>query len=257
LWPSQPTRLDLPGLESWLWEAACIIRGPIDAPKFKDYILPLIFLKRLSDVFDDEVAGLGFSFGSAAKALDLVEQDHRLVRFFIPPEARWAKVAGRTSGIGEYLTDAVRSAARDNPRLSGVIDVTDFNATAQGQRILDDGRLTALVGILNQHRLGLADVEPDLFGHAYEYLLRKFAEGQGSSAGEFFTPPEAARLMRACCQGSAHWQPQCRNSRGGSLVTALSVLRNRRRRGVMSVRESLPRHQRSRLNHASFDPSPK
>src|SRR5438876_3791805 len=105
-------------LESWLWEAACVIRGPVDAPKFKDYILPLIFLKRLSDVFDGEVKHLTAEFGSETAALKLVEKDHKLVRFFIPPAARWAEIARRTTRLGEYLTDAVRAVARENPRLS-------------------------------------------------------------------------------------------------------------------------------------------
>jgi type I restriction enzyme M protein len=214
--------LDLPALESWLWEAACVIRGPIDAPKFKDYILPLIFLKRLSDVFDDEVRHLAHDFGSEKQALKLVGQDHKLVRFYIPPASRWGEIAERAAaGLGEYLTDAVRAVARDNPRLSGVIDVTDFNATTSGQRILDDDRLAALVGILNQRRLGLDDVEPDLFGRAYEYLLRKFSEGSGSSAGEFFTPPEVARLMARILDpepGQTVYDPCCGS--GGLLIKA-------------------------------------
>lgn len=214
-------KLDLPALESWLWEAACVIRGPVDAPKFKDYILPLIFLKRLSDVFDDEIRGLAEEFGSEAKALKLVESDHKLVRFFIPKKARWAELAGKTTGLGEHLTDAVRTVARENPRLSGVIDVTDFNATTSGQRILDDDRLRALVGILNRYELGLDDVDPDLFGQAYEYLLRKFAEGSGSSAGEFFTPPEVARFMARILDaepGQTVYDPCCGS--GGLLIKA-------------------------------------
>jgi type I restriction enzyme M protein len=216
-------RLDLPALESGLWEAACQIRGPLDAPKFKDYILPLVFLKRLSDVFDDEVAHLASEFGDARKAAKLVEADHGLVRFFIPPDARWPVIAARTTGLGEHLTDAVRAVARENPRLSGVIDVTDFNATAAGQRIVDDGRLTALVQVLNNpdYRLGLDDVEPDLLGRAYEYLLRKFAEGQGQSGGERFTPTEVGILMARilepqpgntvydCCCGSGGLLIKC------------------------------------------------
>ncbi|MGD0168083.1 MAG: class I SAM-dependent DNA methyltransferase [Gaiellaceae bacterium] len=190
-------KLDLPGLESWLWEAACTIRGPLDAPKFKDYILPLIFLKRLSDVFEDEVVHLAHEFGDKETAAMLVEQDHKLVRFHIPEQARWPKIAARTTGLGQFLTDAVRSVARENPRLSGVTDLTDFNATAAGQRIVDDARLAALVQVLNNpnYRLGLEDVEPDILGRAYEYLIRKFAEGQGQSAGEFYTPREVALLM--------------------------------------------------------------
>jgi type I restriction enzyme M protein len=181
--------LDVSALESWLWEAARIIRGPVDAPKFKDYILPLVFLDRLSGVFDDEVDHLAHEFGDRQIASTLVEQDHQLVRFHIPEKARWSTVATITTGLGQALTDAVRSVARENPRLSGVIDVTDYNATTAGQRIVDDGRLAALVQVLNHpfYRLGLDDVEPDILGRAYEYLLRKFAEGQGQSAGEFYT----------------------------------------------------------------------
>jgi type I restriction enzyme M protein len=182
------SRLELGTLENWLWEAACVIRGPIDAPKFKDYILPLVFLKRLSDVFEDDLQQLG----NTAKYVDA---DHSLVRFYIPQNARWPNVATQTTNLGEYLTDAVRSVARENPKLSGVIDVRDFNETAAGSRILDDNRLRALIQRLSQYRLGLKDVEPDILGRAYEYLLRKFAEGQGQSAGEFYTPREVAILM--------------------------------------------------------------
>jgi type I restriction enzyme M protein len=187
--------MDLQTLQTWLWDAACVIRGPVDAPKFKDYILPLVFLKRLSDVFEDEVAHLAEEFGGHAQAEKLVESDHKLVRFYLPREARWRAIARVTTGLGQYLTDAVRAVARENPRLQGVIDLVDFNATAAGQRILDDEPLAALVQVLGRHRLGLRDVEPDIFGRAYEYLLRKFAEGQGQSAGEFYTPREVAILM--------------------------------------------------------------
>jgi len=187
--------MDVGTLEQWLWDAACEIRGPLDAPKFKDYILPLVFLKRLSDVFDDEIARLADEFGDEDKARALVEADHSLVRFYIPEEARWSAIATKTTGLGEYLTDAVRAVARENPKLQGVIDVQDFNETAAGQRTVDDARLQRLVQILGKYRLGLDDVEPDLLGRAYEYLLRKFAEGSGSAAGEFYTPREVAILM--------------------------------------------------------------
>lgn len=188
-------RLDVPTLETWLWDAACQIRGPLDAPKFKDYILPLIFIKRLSDVFEDEIDHLAQEFSDRDVAADLVEQDHKLVRFYVPPAARWPAIAQKTTGLGEHLTDAVRAISRENPRLQGVIDVVDFNATTAGQRIVDDTRLVSLVQVLGQHRLGLEDVAPDVLGHAYEYLLRKFAEGQGQSAGEFYSPSEVGLLM--------------------------------------------------------------
>lgn len=188
-------KLDVPTLENWLWDAACKIRGEIDAPKYKDYILPLIFLKRLSDVFEDEVLKLSESYGDKALVEKLLAEDHRLVRFYLPPESRWQSVAKQTTGVGQYLTDVVRSIARENPKLSGVIDIVDFNATQAGQRIISDDRLKMLIDVLGRYRLGLKDVEPDILGRAYEYLLRKFAEGSGQSAGEFYTPREVAILM--------------------------------------------------------------
>jgi type I restriction enzyme M protein len=207
--------LELSSLQSWLWDAACKIRGPLDAPKFKDYILPLVFLKRLSDVFEDEISHLRHDFGDEATTLKLVEQDHKLVGFFIPKKARWPSILKKTTGLGEHLTDAVRTVARENPRLSGVIDATDFNATTAGQRIVDDGRLADLVQALSKYRLGLDDVEPDILGRAYEYLIRKFAEGQGQSAGEFYTPREVAILMAQLLDpqpGMTVYDPACGSS---------------------------------------------
>ena len=138
--------------------------------------------------------------------------DHKLVRFYIPEAARWPKIAQKTTGLGEHLADAVRVVARENSRLSGVIDVTDFNATTAGQRIVDDGRLASLVQVLNnpQYRLGLDDVEPDILGRAYEYLLRRFAEGQGQSAGEFYTPREIAPgdATPHCGRGCLMYEPK-------------------------------------------------
>ncbi|MGQ9735394.1 MAG: N-6 DNA methylase [Thermaceae bacterium] len=212
-------RLTLPTLETWLWDAACAIRGPVDAPKFKDYILPLIFLKRLSDVFEDEMERLGEELGDKEEAEWLVEQDPKMVRFYIPPQARWENIREQRQGLGAYLTDAVRAVARENPKLHGVIDVVDFNATAAGHRIVDDGRLAQLVDILSRHRLGLEDVEPDILGRAYEYLLRKFAEGQGQSAGEFYTPREVGLLIAHMVDpkpGEEIYDPACGS--GGLLI---------------------------------------
>jgi len=250
--------LDIPALETWLWDAACQIRGEIDAPKFKDYILPLVFLKRLSDVFEDEVAGLGEQLGGRDTAAKAVDGDHQLVRFFLPLSARWGSVAKVTSGLGEHLTTAVRAVARENPKLQGVIDVTDFNAAAGGQRIVNDERLASLVQVLGKYRLGLNDVEPDILGTAYEYLLRKFAEGQGQSAGEFFTPPEVAKLMAQILDpqpGESIYDPACGS--GGLLIKA--HLRLLEKYGVQqNGHRRLPREVAplqllgQELNHATY-----
>ena len=111
------TTLDISTLENWLWEAACKIRGPVDAPKYKDYILPLIFLKRLSNVFADEINALGDEYGDPEIAGQLVDADHSLVRFYIPPHARWSYLARLSMvGIGEALTDAVRAVSARSRR---------------------------------------------------------------------------------------------------------------------------------------------
>ncbi len=199
-------------MEGMLWDAACSIRGEKDAPKFKDYLLPILFLKRLSDVFDDEIARLAESYGDRATALEIAEADHGLLRFYLPPEARWAVIAGREphdwptdergqstrpADTGEHLTKAARAVARHNPALSGVIDLVDFAAVRNGERDINPARLASVVETFSdpRYRLGLADVQPDFLGRAYEYLLRKFAEGSGQSAGEFFTPTEVGFLM--------------------------------------------------------------
>jgi type I restriction enzyme M protein len=194
-------------MEQMLWDAACSIRGEKDAAKFKDYLLPLLFLKRLSDVFDDEIARLAEDYGDRATALEIAESDHSLLRFYLPPEARWAVINGRESfdwpakerprDIGEHLTKAVRAVVKHNPSLSGVIDVVDFAAERSGERDVNPAKLRDVVETFSdpRYRLGLADVQPDFLGRAYEYLLRKFAEGSGQSAGEFFTPTEVGFLM--------------------------------------------------------------
>ncbi|MFN3347297.1 MAG: N-6 DNA methylase, partial [Candidatus Bipolaricaulaceae bacterium] len=180
--------------------------------------------------------------GGRANALRLVDADHQLVRFYIPEIARWNTIRAKTTGLGQHLTEAVRAVARENPRLSGVIDLVDFNATAAGQRIVPDEYLARLVDVLSRHRLGLNDVEPDVLGRAYEYLLRKFAEGQGQSAGEFYTPREVAILMARLLEpepGMTVYDPCCGS--GGLLIKC--HLRLLERYGVWeNGRRKLPSH---------------
>jgi type I restriction enzyme M protein len=204
-------------MEQMLWDAACSIRGEKDAAKFKDYLLPLLFVKRLSDVFDDEIGRLAEDYGDRATALEIAESDHSLLRFYLPAEARWKVISGRYGAdekpfewpldekkrptapkdIGEHLTKAVRAVVKHNPSLTGVIDIVDFAAERNGERDINPAKLRLVVETFSdpRYRLGLADVQPDFLGRAYEYLLRKFAEGSGQSAGEFFTPTEVGFLM--------------------------------------------------------------
>jgi type I restriction enzyme M protein len=198
--------LDISTLETWLWDAACAVRGATDAPKFKDFILPLIFFKRLSDVFEDEFAAQVREFGDEKIAREVVEADHKdalknnrkaIVRFFVPHKYRWEAIRNHAANgeLGQFVTDAMREVARLNPDLQGVLDIKDYNERQSGQRTLDDDRLATLIEVVSRHRLGLNNAEPDILGRAYEYLLRKFAEGQGQSAGEFYTPKEVGWLI--------------------------------------------------------------
>jgi type I restriction-modification system DNA methylase subunit len=130
-------------LESWIWDAACSIRGAKDAPKFKDYILPLIFTKRLCDIFDDELNRIAKEVGSRAKAFKLVQHDKKLVRFYLPlqpanpDDAVWSVIRTLADKIGEQLTTHLRAIADENALLKGIIDRVDFNATTHGVRDID------------------------------------------------------------------------------------------------------------------------
>jgi type I restriction enzyme M protein len=132
----------------------------------------------------------------------------------VPPEANWNAVRNHPADgtLGEFVTTAMREVARLNPELDGVVNVRDFNETQAGHRTLDDDRLATLIEIIHRHRLGLRNAEPDILGRAYEYLLRKFAEGQGQSAGEFYTPYEVGLLMARLIDprpGTEAYDPAC------------------------------------------------
>jgi type I restriction enzyme M protein len=223
-------------LESWIWDAACSIRGAKDAAKYKDYILPLIFTKRLCDVFDDELNRIAKEVGSRKKAFQLAKADHKLVRFYLPlvpddPEQPvWSVIRKLSDKIGEGVTTQMRAIARENPLLQGIIDRVDFNATTHGQRDLDDDRLSNLIEAISTKRLGLEDVEADIIGKSYEYLIRKFAEGSGQSAGEFYTPPEVGTIMSRVLApepGMTVYDPTCGS--GGLLVKLETAMEEKER----------------------------
>ncbi len=139
-------------LESWIWDAACSIRGAKDAPKYKEFILPLIFAKRLCDVFDDELNRIAREVNnSRAKAFRLVKHDKKLVRFYLPLEPAdpqepvWSVIRHLSDHIGERLTTHLRAIADENPLLKGIVDRIDFNATTHGVRDLTDDRLSNLI----------------------------------------------------------------------------------------------------------------
>jgi type I restriction enzyme M protein len=227
-------------LENWIWDAACAIRGAKDAGKFKDYILPLIFVKRLCDVFDDEVDRIARG-GSRVEALRKIDTDHSRVRFYIPirpknteTQKTWDAIRSLSHNIGEELTRIIREIAASNTRLDGVIDTVDYNATTRGEREIDDHRLSNLIEAISQKRLGLTDVEPDIIGRSYEYLIRKFAEGSGQTAGEFYTPREVGMIMAKIMNpepGMEIYDPAC-GSAGLLIKCELELKEKQENKGV-------------------------
>ena len=134
-------------------------------------------------------------------------------------EEVWSVIRKLSDKIGEQLTTYMREIAKVNPLLSGIIDRVDFNATTHGQRDLDDDRLSNLIEAVSTKRLGLSDVESDIIGRSYEYLIRKFAEGGGQSAGEFYTPAEVGTIMAKVMDaepGMEIYDPCCGS--GGLLI---------------------------------------
>jgi len=199
-------------MESWIWDAACSIRGAQEAAKYKDYILPLIFVKRLCDVFDDEINRIAERVKTREKAFKMVKLDHDLVRFYLPlkpedpEEPVWSVIRNLTEKIGETLTTHVKSIAKENPSLKGIIDRVDFNATVHGQRDLDDDRLSNLIEEISTKRLGLKDVEPDIIGRSYEYLIRKLRRGAARVRASFTRRRKWAGSWRRLCSPSQGWR---------------------------------------------------
>ena len=199
----QDKNAKLKQLENVLWEAASLLRGAVSAEDYKNYLLPLIFYKRLSDVFKDEVKrlkedGIIDTFDEVYELAEYEKEEYgqvKSVRYLIPKEYLWDNMLKITKGLGEKLTEALRAIARENPELQGVIDIVDYNISKGGERIISDEVLAKVLQIINKLKLGINDVEPDILGRAYEYLIRQFAEESGKKAGEFYTPYEVGLLM--------------------------------------------------------------
>lgn len=182
------TPLDLSTLEAHLWESANILRGPVDAADFKTYIFPLLFFKRISDVYDEEIAqALEESGGDQDYAL--FPENHR---FQIPPGCHWNEVRARTSNVGQALQRALREIEKANPRtLYSIFG----DAPWSNKERLSDELLCDLIEHFSQLALSNSDVESDVLGQAYEYLIKKFADATNKKAGEFYTPRSVVRLM--------------------------------------------------------------
>jgi type I restriction enzyme M protein len=206
-------------LESHLWEAANILRGPVDAADFKTYVFPLLFFKRISDVYDEEYAtALAESGGDEEYAL--FPQNYR---FQIPDACHWSDVRVVTTNVGQALQKAMRGIEKANPEtLYGIFG----DAAWSNKDRLPDSLLRDLIEHFSSIALGNAAAQADILGQSYEYLIKKFADLTNKKAGEFYTPRSVVRLMVNILdpkEGESVYDPAC--GTGGMLLEAVHHVR--------------------------------
>jgi len=213
------TVLDIGSLSSHLWEAANILRGPVDAADFKTYIFPLLFFKRLSDVYDEEFAA---AFDESAGDVEFAQfpENHR---FQIPDACHWEEVRERSANIGHALQKAMRCIEQANPdSLHGIFG----DAQWTNKERLSDALLKDLIEHFSSLDLGNEHCKADILGQAYEYLIKKFADLTNKKAGEFYTPRSVVTLMvriLAPQTGETIYDPAC--GTGGMLLEALHYVK--------------------------------
>src|SRR5438093_5064230 len=226
-------KLTLQQLEAHLWGAANILRGKTAGQDYKNYILSLMFYKRLCDQWeceaDEAIAELerqqSRAFSDKEKAVFRKRGEHR---FRIPDGARWGDVKAVSTNLGEVLTKAMRAVANANDELRGVFTV-DWNQSApdgSGKPLIPNEVVHALIQHFDEHDLSNQSVPPDVLGRAYEYLIKQFADDAGAKAGELFTPPEVVDALIRILEprpGDTVYDPTAGS--GGMLVHAAVYLR--------------------------------
>jgi type I restriction enzyme M protein len=180
--------IELAELEAHLWESANILRGPIDQADFKSYVFPLLFFKRICDVYDDEYQQALEESGGDLEFAAFAENH----RFQVPLGAHWNDVRERTDNVGQAIQQAMRSIEQANPsKLYGIFGDTQWS----NKERLPDTLLRDLIDHYSKLQLSNGRVEPDVLGNAYEYLIKKFADLTNKKAGEFYTPRSVVKML--------------------------------------------------------------
>ncbi len=207
-------KLTLEKFEAFLWSAADILRGSIDSAEYKQYIFGLLFLKRLSDEFDEE-----------CEQVKGDPEDPDNYQFFVPKRARWRNIRKISEGIGNAIDKAFEALEEQNPLLEGVLTPIEF----QDPKKLPDAALNKLVTHFSKPELNLANSnlsEPDILGRAYEYLIKQFADDAGKKGGEFYTPHGVVKLLIRILdpqEGMRICDPACGS--GGMLIESVNYLK--------------------------------
>jgi len=209
-------------LETWLWKAADILRGAVKPEKYGSYILPLLFFRRLSDVYREEYEEALQKYKSEKVASQSFV--HKLAN--ISKGCLWDDLRKQTKDVGGKLNDIHAEIARANPDLDGVINRTDFNKPDE----IPPSRLAKLIEHFSQKDLGNKKAPPDMLGNAYEYLLKQFNEEAPARAGEFYTPREVVRVMVEMLdpdEGTEIYDP-CAGTGGMLIVSHYHLLSKKR-----------------------------
>ncbi len=205
--------LSLGELDNHLFKCADIIRNTVDKTDYKDYILPLVFYKTISDTYDDQYEQRLEEYGDEEIAKRPAFYD-----FVVPEEYAWEKLRAQNKKVDQFINEAFDALSEANEaKLEGVLRADFVTADA-----LDDQKLTTLVEHLSMYNLSIERVPPDLLGEAYMDLVRHFASEEGRDGGEFFTPPHIVELMVRLLEpfedGDTFHDPTCGS--GGMLVEA-------------------------------------
>ncbi|MFS0558217.1 type I restriction-modification system subunit M [Brevibacillus sp. 179-C9.3 HS] len=215
------SQLSLQELESHLWKSADILRGSVDSSDYKNYIFGLLFLKRLSDVFEERrqelVAELGEELGH------MLEDDHSQYQFYVPVSARWGEIRKHAADIGSAINVAFEALENENRTLESVLTPIDFNR----KEVLTDSVLQRLLQHFSELDLSNANLsEPDMLGRAYEYLIKMFADDAGKKGGEFYTPSKVVELIVKLIkpeEGMRVYDPTCGS--GGMLIQSVDYVK--------------------------------
>lgn len=213
-------RIELEDLKSYLWNSAVLLRTHIDAGSYKQYIFPLLFFKRLCDVYDEEFAkALEESDGDMEYAK--FDENHR---FSIPERAHWKNIREKTTDIGKALEKAFRDIEKANKeKLTGIFG----NAPWTNKNRLPDSLLKELIEHFSSKTLSIANCPEDELGIGYEYLIKKFADDSGHTAQEFYTNRTVVHLMTELLEpqsGESVYDPTCGSA--GMLISSIAYLKD-------------------------------